>query len=220
MKEKKVLNAEKRTVLGKKVKKLRKEGILPANVYGKDIKSTAVQVNYKDFEKVFKEAGETQLVYLILEKEEIPVLIHNVQKDPVRDVFLHADFMKVNLKEKVVASVPIVGVGESPAEKQGIGTVVFYINELEVEALHTDIPEKIDVDISGLSEVDQSIVVSDLKIDNTKLEIKANPDEIVVKVEPLEEEKEEEETVVSEAQTEMVEKETSEEAPQTPEEQK
>ncbi len=191
MKNKLTLIAKRREILGRKVKRLRQEGFLPANVYGKDFKSVSVQVAYKDFERVFKETGETQLLYLKLDEEEIPVLIHNVQKDPISGLFLHADFMKVNLKEKVTASVPIVGIGESPAEKQGLGTVVFYIDELEVEALPTDIPDKIEVDVSNLSEVDQSILVSDLNVDKSRVEVKANPDELVVKVEAVREEKEE-----------------------------
>ncbi len=220
MKDKIRLLAKKRTVLGRKVKNLRKEGVLPGSLYGKGIKSVPVQVGYGDFEKVFKEAGETQLVYLSLEKEEVPVLIHNVQKDPLRENFLHADFMKVNLKEKVVASVPVVGVGESPVEKQGLGTVVFYIDELEVEALPTDIPEKIEVDTSVLTEVDQSILVSDLVIDKTKLEIKAKPDGLVAKVEAAKEE--EEEPAVAEASNEGETKEetTSENQSKAPEENK
>lgn len=201
MKDKITLFAKERKIVGKKVKTLRREGILPANVYGKDVASTAVQVDYKDFEEVFRKSGETQLVYLVLGKEEVPVLIHNVQKDPVTGVFLHADFMKVSLKEKVTTLVPVEGVGESPAEKQGLGTVVFHIDELEVEALPTDIPEKIEVDLSGLSEVGQSILVSDLEFDRTKLEIKANPSDVVVKVESAKEEKEEQ----TETQTEVTE---------------
>ena len=190
MRHKNIIFAERRSLFGRKVRRLRNEGLLPANIYGKDFKSVAVQVNYRDFERIFKNVGETQLLYVDLDKEEIPVLVHSVQKNPLTGELLHADFLKVNLGEKVSAMVPVVDIGESPAEKQGVGTVVFYINELEVEALPTDIPERIEVDISSLSEVDQSILVADLRLDRSKLEIKANPDELVAKVEAVKKEEE------------------------------
>lgn len=220
MKEKTIIVANKRVLFGRKVKKLRREGILPANIYGKGFESVSIQVSYKDFEKVFKEVGETQLLYVNLEKEEIPVLVHNVQKDPLTGEFVHVDFLKVNLKEKVLATVPVIGVGESPAEKQGLGTVVFYINELEVEALPTDIPEKIEVDVSALSEVDQAILVSDLRVDKNKIEIKANPQDLVAKVEAVEEEKEEVVAGAEEAVAEEGQAATPEPQPETPEENK
>jgi len=129
------LSAKKRTVLGRKVKKSRKEGFLPANIYGKKVKSQAVVVNEKEFAKVFKEAGETSIIELMLGKVKKPVLIHNVQTDPVSDMPLHVDFHQVDLKEKVMADVPVVVLGEAPAEKQGLGTMVQYIDEIDVEAL-------------------------------------------------------------------------------------
>ena len=119
MKREKV-SVEKRKILGKKVKKLRREGILPANVYGKDMKSLAVQLPQKDFEKVFKKAGETGLVDVIVDSQTIPVLIHNVQTDYLEN-YLHADFFKVNLKEKVKTMVPILITGEPKAVVDKVG---------------------------------------------------------------------------------------------------
>ena len=178
------LKAEVRKISGRKVKNLRKDGILPGNISGKKIKSEAVQVVFKDFDKVYKEAGETGLVTLEIGKEEKPVLIHNLQVNPVSDVPVHVDFLQVDLKEKVEADVPVELIGESPAEKQALGTVVQYINEIKVEALPMDLPEKFEVDTTELSEVDQAIYVKDLKVDRAKVDIKTGPDEIVVKVEP------------------------------------
>ena len=180
--QKKELKAEIRKVSGRKVKNLRKEGILPGNISGKKIKSEAIQVVLKDFEKVYKEVGETGLVTLLVGKEEKPVLIHNLQVNPVSDAPVHVDFLQVDLKEKVEADVPVELTGESPAEKQGIGTVVQYINEIKVEALPTDLPEKFTLDASLLAEVDQAVFVKDLKVDREKVEIKNDPEEIVVKV--------------------------------------
>lgn len=184
--DKHVLKAERRRLVGRKVKTLRREGILPANIFGKKIKSTSIQVNTDELKKVYKEVGETTLLNLQLagEKEDRPVLIANIQKEPVSDAFIHVDFHQVDLKEKVEAKVPVELTGESPAEKQGIGTVVVYINEIEVEALPTDLPEKFTVDTSKLTEVDQVVYVKDLAIDKKKLGVKTDLESILVKVEP------------------------------------
>lgn len=182
--DKKLLSAEERKISGRKVKNLRKLGIIPGNISGKKVKSEAVQVVLKDFEKIYKEVGETGLVDLKVGAKVHPVLIHNLQLNPVSEAPVHVDFLEVDLKEKVEASVPVEIVGESPAEKQGIGTVVQYVNEIKVEALPTDLPEKFTVDTSELSEVDQAVYVKDLKADRSKVDIKTGGDEIVVKVEP------------------------------------
>lgn len=182
--DKKILKAEERKVTGRKVKTVRALGFIPGNVYGKKIKSQAVQVNKKEFELTYSDVGETGLITLQVGKDELPVLVSNVQKHPISDEFIHVDFRQVDLKTKVTAEVPVEVTGESPAEKQAIGTVVQYLNQVEVEALPADLPEKFEVDTSELSEVDQAIYVKDLKVDTTKVEIKTNGDEIIVKVEP------------------------------------
>ncbi|KKU64108.1 MAG: 50S ribosomal protein L25 [Candidatus Woesebacteria bacterium GW2011_GWC2_47_16] len=183
------LEAKVRKITGRKVKTLRKEGLIPANIYGKKVKSQAIQVMALDFKKAYEEAGETGLISLKVQgekgkAEDRAVLVSNVQIDPLSDAAVHVDFRQVDLKEKVTASVPVELVGESPAEKGSLGTVVQYIDEIEVEALPTDLPEKFEVDASGLVEVDQAVFVSDLKYDKAKVEIKNDAGEIIVKVEP------------------------------------
>ncbi len=178
--EKIVLKAKIRKDIGRKVKLLRKEGILPANIYGKKIKSESIQIDLKEFLNIYKVVGDTKLFYI----NERPVLVANIQKDPVSDSLLHIDFHQVDLKEKVEAKVPVELIGESPAEKQSIGTVVQYLNEIEVEALPTDLPDKFEIDISKLSEVDQMVHVKDLPFDKSKIEVKTDLEEILVKVEP------------------------------------
>jgi large subunit ribosomal protein L25 len=157
------LKVGKRTVLGKQVKKLRREGILPCNIYGKDLKSTAVQVPEKDFLAVFKEAGETGLVDVELEGKTTPVLIHNMQKN-FRDKILHADFFQVNLKEKVKTMVPLEVLGEPKAVLDKLGILMNIISEVEVEALPTELPEKIEVNVEHLANIDDQITVADLKV--------------------------------------------------------
>lgn len=156
---------------------------MPANIYGKKIKSLAVQVKADEFHKVFSEAGETGLIELKVGEKAHPVLVNNVQLDPVSDLPLHIDFLEVDLKEKVTATVPIELVGESPAEKEG-GVVVQQMHEVEVEALPADLPEKIEVDASNLVEIDQAIKAGELKVDRSKVEIKEDPERIVVSVAP------------------------------------
>ena len=189
--EKIIISTEERKILGKKVKNLRKEGKLPANVFGKDFKSKSIQVAEADFRQVFKEAGETGVVDVKLGKETYPALIHKIQLDPRDDAILHVDFHKVNLKEKITTHVPIVTEGESSAEKSGVGLILQTINELEVESLPTDIPAEIKIDVSKLEEVGQSIHVKDLKVDRDKVEVKNDPEDTVITVQTAEMKEEE-----------------------------
>ncbi len=178
------LDAQTRKVTGRKVKTLRKQGVVPGNIYGKSVTSEAVSVNEKEFLSAFKKVGETGILTLKVGKTTRPVLVHNIQAHAVTGKPLHVDFMQVNLKEKITADVPVELVGESPAQKSGLGTVVLLLDELEVESLPTNIPEKFVIDAAKLTEVDQVVKVSDLDYDKDKVEIKAEADEIVVKVEP------------------------------------
>lgn len=184
-KEKLVLKAKKRKVFGRKVKKLRREGILPANIFGAKIKSLAIQVPLKEFSKVYQKAGETGIINLEVEGEAKPrsVLIHDIHIDPVDSSYLHCDFRQVVLTEKITANIPIELTGEAPAESQKLGVLVHMLQEVEVEALPTNLPEKFIVDISGLTEVDQTITVADLKTPEG-VKIINPPGQIIVKIEP------------------------------------
>lgn len=177
------LKVEKRTILGKAVKKLRRDGILPGNVYGKGIKSTAVQVPTKDFNAVYKETGETGLVDLDLDGKVITVLIQNVYSDFRKNV-LHADFFKVNLDEKVKANIPVEIVGEPKAVTEKIGILMNILSEIEVEALPESLPEKIEVSVEHLANIDDQIAVSDLKVP-AEVTILTDPGQVVVKIEEL-----------------------------------
>lgn len=194
------LKAQKRTIVGRKISVLRAQGFLPANVYGRGIPSESVQVNLSEFKKVYKEAGETGIIELDLGDEKKPVLVNNIQNQPMTGEPIHADFFQVNLKEKVTAAIPVEITGEAPSEKMGVGTAVQYVKEVEVEALPGDLLESFIVDISELAEVDQAIYVKDLKYDKEKIEIKSDIEQIVVKVEPPQKE-EEPEPVPAEGET-------------------
>lgn len=180
------LNAGERTILGKKVKALRRDGRLPGHVYGKGIDTEHVSVDFKDFMKVFHQAGETGLVDLKIGEEKIrPVLIREVQYDFVTSEPLHIDFYQVNLKEKVEVPIPLVLVGEQPESvHSGEAIVLQTLNEVQVEALPTDLVESIEVDIAALKNINDAITIADLQYDREKLTILAEPEEIVVKLAP------------------------------------
>ncbi len=158
-----VLNAEARTVLGKKVKKLRREGLLPTNVYGKGLTSKALQVKLSDFQVIFKQVGETGLVELKVDAQTHPVLIKNLQMDYATETPLHADFYEVNLKEKVKAMVPVELVGQAKAVTEKLGVLLQTISEIEIEALPDRIPENIKVNVEPLAKLGDGITVGDLK---------------------------------------------------------
>ena len=176
------LSVEPRTITGKKVEQLRKQGVIPANIFGGKIKSAAIQVKKTVFAPVWQHAGETQIVYLQLgdEKEARPTLISNVQHNPVSDEVIHVDFRQVDLKEKITANIPVEVFGESPAVKDFQAAIITSLGQIEVEALPTDLPENIQVDISLLKNIGDVIKVADLKIDRTKVEVKDDPETVVV----------------------------------------
>jgi large subunit ribosomal protein L25 len=177
------ITAEKRTIVGRAVKNLRKEGLVPANIFAKGIESEAITVNLKEFKKVFKVAGETGLIDIVVNDKTYPVLVTEFQIHPITGETIHIDFHKVNLKEKVQATVPVHVIGESPAVKSGIGNLMQQIDEIEVEALPTELPDHFDVDITSLVEVDQAIFVKDIAGDSKQVEILTDADLIVVKIE-------------------------------------
>ena len=190
-KDKLELTAEKRQTLGRKVKSLRRQGFLPANLYGKKVQSTAVQVDLKSFLNTFKESGETGLINLTIkgEKKTRPVLIHHVQFQPVSEQPIHADFYQVDLKVKVTTEVPIELIGESPAVKEKLGILIQPLTEVEVEALPADLPDKLELDISGLKKVDEAVTVADLKM-SAGVKVLTSKKEVLAKIEPLAQEEE------------------------------
>ncbi len=158
------LSGQKRTLLGKKVRLLRAENLLPATVYGKTTTPITITITLSDFQKIFKEAGETGLIELTIDKHIHPVLIHTVQLHPVTRAILHVEFHEVDLKEKVHAEVPVECIGVPQAIKDRLGVLLTLIDHIEVEALPTHLPEKITIDISHLSQVDEQITVQNLVV--------------------------------------------------------
>jgi len=150
-------------------------------LYGHDVKNESLKLNYKEFEKVYKEVGSSSLITLIIGTKKNPVLVYDIQRDPLTGDLLHADFYQTNVKEKIEAKIPLVFNGESEAVKNLNGTLIKDIRELEVKAFPQDLPKEIEVDISRLKTMDDIIMIKDLNI-TEGVEIMKDPNEIVVSV--------------------------------------
>ena len=177
-----ILKAEKREITGKKVRSIRKQGKIPAVVYGAGEKGTLLEVSEKDFEKVFKQAGESTLVELEIGQDKKNVLIHDVDFDPIKDKPRHVDFLQVRMDKPIRAKVHVVFEGESPAVKNLGGVLVKIIHELEVEALPKDLPHELKIDISNLQNLEDKFLVSNLKLPSG-VKVIADSNEVLALVE-------------------------------------
>lgn len=177
------LSAKIRKEVGKKTQYLRDLGRIPAVVYGNKIENILLDLNEKEFSKVLKTAGESSLIELKIEgdKEKRPVLVHEIQKDPVTDKIIHIDFFQASLKEEVEVDVLLVIEGVSLAVKELGGTLVKNISELKVKALPQNLPHEIKVSIDGLNTFEDQILVKDLIL-SKDVKVMAKPDEVIVSV--------------------------------------
>jgi large subunit ribosomal protein L25 len=187
------LKAEKRELLGKKVRRLRAAGILPATVYGHNVTPLSIQVNGREFRTLLRSQGRTQLIDLVIESEQPrPVFIKQTAVDAKRNALLHVEFFQANLREKVTTRFPLHFVGDSPAVREG-GILLTVLDHVEIECLPDDVPAGgIEVDVSQIAEINGSIHVGDLVIPGN-VTLLTPPDEVVAKVEaPISEEELEE----------------------------
>lgn len=155
-----------RTETGKKAGKLRKKDVLPGILYGSELKGAQpLELDCKTFEKVYEEAGESSLISLEIEGgKNYPVLIHDIQKNPLTGEIIHVDFYQVSLEEEIIAKIPLIFEGTPPAVKDLGGTLVKNISEVEVKSLPQKLPKEIRVEVSGLKTFEDNIKVSDLKL--------------------------------------------------------
>ncbi|MEK7651980.1 MAG: 50S ribosomal protein L25 [Patescibacteria group bacterium] len=165
------------------VEKLRKQGFMPAIVYGHNKKTEHLALLLSAFEKAFRKAGESTLINLVIDGQPRNVIIHDTQRHYLTGKFEHADFYEVSMTEKLKATVALEFVGVSKAVKENGGILVTVLDEIEVECLPADLPHNIVVDISVLNAFEDSVHVSDLKVDS-KVEILTDKDEVVIKVSP------------------------------------
>lgn len=182
------LKAKLRDVIGKKVKKLRNEDVIPAVVYGHEIKPRNLSVNYLEFSKVFEQAGESSLIELEIGDKKANVLVNEIQTEPLSGKFSHVDFFQVNMKEEVETEIPLEFVGESPAVKELGGILVKSLDEIKVKCLPADLPDNFEINIAKLATFDDVIAVKNLEVSD-KIEIMDDPETIIASVqEPRSEE--------------------------------
>jgi len=211
------LKVANREILGKKVKHLRRQGITPVHVFGHGIESLALQCEAKELERVLGQAGQTRLINLRLAKEKKPrtVVVREFDRDWRKGELVHVDFYQVRMEEKIRVEVPVVLLGEAPALKFKEYLLDHELGAFTVECLPAKIPSSIEVDISSLAELDQTIRVKDVPVDKD-ITVLNSPDLVVAKismrhVEKVEEEVVEEE-VAAEAEAAEEEAEATEEA--------
>ncbi|HEX4214663.1 MAG TPA: 50S ribosomal protein L25 [Candidatus Dormibacteraeota bacterium] len=157
------LKAKNRELTGKAARRLRHEGLLPAVVYGQGHKPKNLELDEREFGRVFARAGHTQLVDLVVESgRPQKVLIKAVQISPRKNSPIHVDFHQLSLREKMQIEVPLTFVGEAVGVRLGNGDLLPLSQSLRVETLPTTIPESIEIDVSGLEEADATIHVSDV----------------------------------------------------------
>lgn len=204
--EKAVLHATRRTVLGKQVGQLRRQGKLPAIMYGHNIEPTPISMDLHTSSQILDRLTASSLITIELDGIENAALVREKQRDYIRGTLIHIDFQIVSLTEKLRATVSIVLSGLSPAVKDFNGVVVSGLDEIEVECLPQDLPERIVVDISNLRKIGDGIYVRDLVVAEN-VEILENSDEMIVIVTATAAEEEEVvEEAVSTEEPEIIEK--------------
>jgi large subunit ribosomal protein L25 len=189
MAEQFTLTLQRREVLGKRVRRLRYQGIIPANVYGRGRPSRAVQMDTQELKRLLTAHAGSRVIQLRIDGAEEPALVRHIEREPRSGRVQHVDFMHVEMTEKLRARVPVRLTGEAPAIRSLGGTLLHLVDALEVECLPRDLPEALDLDVSGMDQLDAVLHVSDISVP-PGVTVLADPEETVVKIAPprLEEE--------------------------------
>jgi large subunit ribosomal protein L25 len=177
------LEISRREVMGKAVKRLRKEGIIPANIFGHNEASMAIQIDAVAFERLRRSHGSRSVLTLRMPgtKSTQTALIRHVQREPHTSKIIHVDFFRVSLSERIRVKVPLHFTGEAPAVKTENGVMLHLLDAIEVECVARDIPEFLEVDVSGLTEIDAILHASDVKLP-ASFTLITDPEEGIVKV--------------------------------------
>ena len=194
------LKVSRREILGKKVRFLRREGLTPVNLYGPNIESIPLQAETSLLKRLIVRVGRNALVTLRIDgdKKSRRVMVRDIQRNPLTEELLHVGFFQVEMTHRVRAEVPLLFLGEAPAVKNRRGMLLQNLTALQVEALPGELPRNIEVDLSGLEELDQAIHVRDVPVDDA-VEVLNDPDHMVVQVKETRVEVEEVEEVEAEA---------------------
>lgn len=211
MEEEIKLEAKRREVRGKKVKALRRAGVLPAVLYGTGIEPVPIELNTHETTQLLSHVSGSTLINLNIGKENHTVILRDVQVDAIRRDILHIDFLKVDMDIAIRTVVPVSLVGEAPAVKELGGVLVTGLSEVEIEALPGDLPDRITVDLEPLEEINSSISVGDIFF-GKGVTILTDVDEVLAQIVPqaaeeeILEEVEEEAIVELGAEPEVIEK--------------
>lgn len=177
------LKVSTRDILGKKVRFLRRKGITPVNLYGPNIESLPLQVETSLLKRLIARVGRNVLLTLRVDGDKKPktVMIRDIQRDPLTGELLHVGFFQVEMTHRVKAEVPLLFIGEAPAAKSRRGMLLHDLTTIHVEALPGELPRNIEVDISGLEELNQAIHVRDIPVSDS-IDVLNDPDQVVVRV--------------------------------------
>jgi large subunit ribosomal protein L25 len=177
------LSANNREILGKKVRFLRRQGITPVHLFGRNIEPLPLQCDTVELKNILAQAGMTQIVSLKIDDTKTPtnVMVREVQTEPRTDELLHVDFYQILMEEKIRVEVPIVTVGEAPALRFKENFLAHELNNLTIECLPDEIPSRVEVDLSDLTETEQAIHVGDISLGDG-ITIIDNPEQLVVKI--------------------------------------
>lgn len=180
------LRAEQRNIFGKKTKRLRKAGLIPATLYGPRTEPVSLQIQERDLRQVLDRAGTHQVISLWIDEADRPrmTLAREIQRDTITHSLLHVDLYEVAMTERITAEIPLSLVGEAPIAAQKRGLLVRGLDSVQVLCLPGELVESIEVDISDLEEDDQAILVKDLIVDGA-IEVLTNPEEVVLQVLPV-----------------------------------
>ncbi|MBT3322962.1 MAG: 50S ribosomal protein L25 [Anaerolineae bacterium] len=183
-----LVDAEKREVIGKKVKVLRRKGLLPAVVYGYGVdKPIAIVLKHRETSRTLSKAESSSLITVNLDGKEYPTLVREKQWDYIKRSLLHIDFQVVSMTEKVAAMVRVELVGLAPAISTFGAILISGLNEIEIEALPADLPESLEVDVSGLEKIGDTVLIRDLELSD-KLTLLNDPNSMLAVTSAIEEE--------------------------------
>ena len=206
------LIAQKRNIFGKSVSRLRKNDLIPAELYGHGVENIHLSLPKKEFSEVFKRTGENEIINLAIDDKKIPVLIHETQVNSLTDEVIHVDLYQIKMTEKITVNVPLEFINDAPAVKEKDGVLVKAMHEIKIEALPGNLCHSIKVDLSSLDDIGKSIYVNNLFIPS-EVKVLVDPKTVVATIAEKAEEEvaPAEEVKIEEIVTEAEEKHTKEE---------
>lgn len=176
-----IIEAKKRAAIGKRVKVLRRQGKLPAIIYGGRIDPMPIEIDGRKAAKVLAQTSASKLITIRVDQEDHKVLVRDIQYDVIYRNPIHVDFIQVEMDTAIRTFVPLDLVGEAPAVKNLNGVLTHGLMEIEVEALPMDLPDHIKVDLEVLKEIDSVITVGDIYL-GKGVKVLTDPEEVIVQI--------------------------------------